>query len=391
MIKKICIILLLLNITCLLNSCWGSKQLSQLSIVTALGIDKNEDKFVVTAQIINALENSKYAGGGAPVSTFTSEGDTILEAVTKLSIRLPQKTYLSHLRLLVFGEKFGHSGIKESLDFFERHPEPRSDFFVVLSKDSTAHDFLKVLTSIEKIPANKIYNSLYNAQKFWSAAHAVTLFDLSQDFQYPMRNSVMNTVIIEGNPQHGASINNIRTSDPETRLKLGYLAVIKNEKVIDFLTERESAAYNAVNGTIHNSVMSLKISEGLLNYEVKFVHAKIIPYIENNQLKIKIKIDETGNISEVNSNINLTDPDNIKKIEKVIANDSESKLKELFQKAQDELQCDFIGIYNTIHRSYPKIYRDHVDEWDSFFANIPVEYDVTSRINTFGIIKNATY
>ncbi len=55
--KKIVVVFvaLLLNIT-ILSGCWSKKDLNELAIVTAIGIDKMEDGYSVSIQILNPSE-----------------------------------------------------------------------------------------------------------------------------------------------------------------------------------------------------------------------------------------------------------------------------------------------------------------------------------------------
>ena len=67
--------------------------------------------------------------------------------------------------MLVIGEDLAKEGIGESLDLLSRDWELRSDFYVVIAKDMTAEEILNVTTTIESIPANKMFNTLKTSEK----------------------------------------------------------------------------------------------------------------------------------------------------------------------------------------------------------------------------------
>ncbi|MGE6258324.1 hypothetical protein ACQKCU_10490 [Heyndrickxia sporothermodurans] len=83
-------ILFLIGICILLSGCWDKKELTDLSIVNAIGIDKTENgRYLLTFQIINpgnvAAEQSGGGGGsgGIPV--------TLLEKILQKEMR-PRKS-----------------------------------------------------------------------------------------------------------------------------------------------------------------------------------------------------------------------------------------------------------------------------------------------------------
>src|SRR3954469_19448152 len=73
----------------LLTGCWSQKELTDLALVSAMGIDLDEKgKYVVTFQIVNpeSVAAGKQGGGqSAPVSVFTVTGNNIVEASKKVT------------------------------------------------------------------------------------------------------------------------------------------------------------------------------------------------------------------------------------------------------------------------------------------------------------------
>src|SRR5207253_4416944 len=131
--RVICIFLMFLLLISFLTGCWSSKELNELSIVTALGIDKTENGYLVSAQIINPGEIAgKTSSGRTEVIRFMKSGNTILEAIRKLATDSPRKIYVSHLRVVVFGEKLAREGIGKTLDILSRDHEMRSDFYLMV-------------------------------------------------------------------------------------------------------------------------------------------------------------------------------------------------------------------------------------------------------------------
>ncbi|RCX18436.1 hypothetical protein DEU47_1151, partial [Bacillus sp. AG236] len=63
--RKGAFLLLLMTMMVLLTSCWSKKELTDLAIVAAMGIDKTKDgRYHLTLQIINPGNVAGIQGGG---------------------------------------------------------------------------------------------------------------------------------------------------------------------------------------------------------------------------------------------------------------------------------------------------------------------------------------
>lgn len=73
----------------ILTGCWNRRELNEMAITYGLGIDKDGDDFVVTAQVINPEQVSSQKGGGgaikSPVILHEEKDKTVLGAIRKLS------------------------------------------------------------------------------------------------------------------------------------------------------------------------------------------------------------------------------------------------------------------------------------------------------------------
>ena len=92
--KKIVALLIIITLTAmLLTGCWDRKELNQLGIAMAIGLDKGDDgKIQLTSQIVRPAAMEKQGGGNEPpYELVISSGDSIFEA-----IRHTVKVFLSY-------------------------------------------------------------------------------------------------------------------------------------------------------------------------------------------------------------------------------------------------------------------------------------------------------
>lgn len=126
-----------------------------------------------SAKLIPFIQDFVLSSGEVTnIDTF----EKLLEAL--VTTAAPRKIYLSHMRMVVIGEEVAKDGIGEILAFLSRDHSMRSDFYLVVTRETKAEEALKVPTSIEIIPANKLYSSLEMSEQTWAPTHAVTIDEL---------------------------------------------------------------------------------------------------------------------------------------------------------------------------------------------------------------------
>ena len=153
--------LVFLSVFVFLSGCWDRREINELAIVKAIGIDKIDKNYEVTLQIINpGVVSGNQSNYDSPVSTFSEVGTTVLEAIRHLTVDIPRRPYFAHLRMIIISEEVARDGISPFLDFLLRDHEQRPDVYLVVSKEKRARDALEVLTSLEVVPANNIFFSL---------------------------------------------------------------------------------------------------------------------------------------------------------------------------------------------------------------------------------------
>lgn len=193
----ICVLILM---QIFVTGCWSRRELNDLAIAVGIGIDKIGDQYQVSAQVVlpSQIAGSKGGSPQAPVNLYKATGNTVYEALRKITTVSPRKIYISHLRILVLGEDLAKEGINDVLDFMSRDTDTRNDYFIVVAKDAKAEDALKILTSLEKIPAVRLFSSLESSEKNWAPTSTVTLGTLITELVSKGKNPVLTGVVIEG-------------------------------------------------------------------------------------------------------------------------------------------------------------------------------------------------
>ncbi|MBS4216242.1 Ger(x)C family spore germination protein [Neobacillus rhizophilus] len=389
--RKTLILILLSSI--LLSGCWNKRELNELSILLGLGVDKEQDQYVVTAQVVNPSEIASKKGGSgkAPVVVYQSKGDTLLEAARKVTTAAPRKLYFAHMRILVFGEKLAKEGIGGIVDALLREPEVRNDFYITVAKNAKAADVLKVLTPLEKIPANNLFNSLEASAKSWAPTEGVTLATLVNNMTSNGISPILTGVEIRGNVNEGANLKNIERTKPKTTLDYKGVAIFKQDKLIGWLNESESRDVHYALGKVKSSVGNVKCPQGgNAVIEVMGIKTKLAANMMKGKPQGSVRIKVRGNVGEVEcKGLDLTNPNSISYLEKASETALKEKIKLTIGHVQKNYQIDIFGFGEALYRSEPDAWKKYKKNWDQTFSEMPVTVKVDVSIRQTGTISNS--
>jgi len=165
-----------------LTGCWNSRELNDLAIVSAIGIDKaaSKDEYRVTFQLVNPSATATSAGastGQPPITIYTSTDHTLFGALRKTSKQASRQLFFAHTQLIVIGEDLARSGIDNLFDIFERSHELRLNSAILVSRDTDAASILKVLIPVENQPAVGLVKKAKNTSKLWGENRDVNVYE----------------------------------------------------------------------------------------------------------------------------------------------------------------------------------------------------------------------
>jgi len=387
------IVLVCLVSSFLATGCWNRRELNTLAIQLGTGIDKVGDKYRVSVQVVDPGEVAAAKGGTssrAPVVMYKATGTTLFEAFRRMTLNSPRKIYSAHIRVLVIGESLAREGIDKVLDFLSRDAEMRTDFDIFVAKGTRAEDVLRVMTPLEKIPANKLFDSLRASEAAWAPTTSFTLDQLISQLVASGQDPVLTGVVVEGERKGGESFSNIRQIDPPVRLKLSTLAVFFGPKMVGWLTEDESKGYNTIMGNLKSTVTNLSCPDGgTLSLEIIRSKAKIKGFADNGRPAVRVDVLTQANVGEVDCLIDLDDPRTIDRLEDLAEEKGVRLMTKAVEAAQQRYRADIFGFGEAINRGAPRYWQSVEKEWNELFSSTKVEYKLEFRIRGTGTTGNS--
>ncbi len=392
--RKGIFLLTIMTMTLILTSCWSKKELTDLAIVAAMGIDKTKDgRYHITLQIINPgnVAGGMQGGGGAqspPITIYSASGDNLVEASRRASGRISRRLYYAHTNLVVVGEKLAkEDGIDTLIDGLDRDPEFRNTSTLVIANHSSAADLIKTLTPVDKIPANKILKTLEFTQRKWGENVKTSLQEVMKSLESPGRGTVVSGFRLVGNPQQAQKLDNLQESAPEATLRASGIAVLKEGKLVDWLYGKPAIGtvwiLDKIQGTDIN--IDWKGKKEAIAYQTVRQKTSISAQVKNGQPHISVHTRVEGDIGDMEVPVDIKNPKVIRKMEQAIGKKIEKDLKMAIERAKKN-RTDILGFGEVIHRTRPNQFKKFKQEWnDVYFPKLEVDITVEAYIRRAGL------
>lgn len=377
--KKRLIILLLLPL--FLTGCWNYSELNEIAIATGISIDWEDDKYKLTVLISNAQKTEGSSKEGeSQITVFEGTGKTMTEALKNIELKLPKELYLKHISIIIIGEKLAKKGVGNILDYLIRDPNSPNKFNILVSREVKAGEILKIISPLETFPSQNVSLMLVTSGKFIGSAVEISYNDFIQTYLNQGINPILPSITIKGEEKKGETQKNIKQSEPDTYLNLSNLAIFKNDKLLGYVSEKESIGINIINSKIKQTKVHAKCKgEEEDNYIVANLNSIDASSEITKDLKLKINVKATGYITEANCKIDLTEESNIKEIQKSMESELKKNIKKALEVVQ-EYKSDIFGFGSKYYKKYPKEWKKIKDNWDEeTFPNL--EYEIKTNIN----------
>lgn len=381
--KKFTIIIITFIIAITLTGCGGYEELNNLSIVTAVAFDKTDDEYELSFLIANSPKAQTSAKEGeAKTTVYTGKGKTIAEASKDIEQIVPKQIYLGHINVVVISEDIAEDGFLKIADWLLRNPQTRKKFYLLQAKDVSAKNILKIVSPLESFPSQSIATLIESNSETKSIAASITYSNFIAQILEKGYDPVLPSITIKGDVEEGSNEKNLETTEPESYLVLGPLAIYKGDKLEGFSNEKESWAINVLKNEAKEVNYNVKYQNQDISIETSSLKSDIKIIDENN---IEITISGVGDIYNINNQIDIQNYKEINKIEKTWSKSLKKDLSKVVKKVQSKYKADIFGFGNLIYKNNPKTWEKLEKEWNSkYFPNLNVKIKTNLKISATG-------
>ncbi len=385
MLRKTVCFFLLMTLT-LLTGCWDNRPVSDLSIVSGVGIDKSaDDKIELTVQIIDKSGSQESSSvslsskSASPTITVSAQGDTIFEAVNNIIPSLGETIYFTHIQLMVIGEDAAKEGLAQIWDYFERDHEMGRIFRVLVVKDGTAKSVLEAKPETEKIGALQIAQA--SEQTTYGKNVELLSFKVTELLGQPLTGIVT-----------GAIVAGEAKALKDMKVEGG--AVFKHGKLIGYLDSNDARGFLFASGKIRNTILTITnpAEEGkLISIEVIRSTCKLTAKLIDGKPMLGIEITAAGNIGEEQGGVDLTDKNEIKVLESEAKAMIEDNIRAMVEKSQKEFESDILSFNDLLYKNDYHAFSKIKDTWEELYRDTDISIKADLSIKMPGVIKKPAF
>lgn len=375
--KRIKFLILLLP---LLSGCYNYRELNDLGITTAVSIDHKDNNFYVIAEVINPIkQQDASSSNNSPFVNYNSSSSSLQDAFRKVVLESPRQLYAAQLEIIVLSEEVVNNHLEEVLEYFARDPEARTEIKIIVAKTEDSTKAITLQTLLTSLSSSNIIKSLDLQSKVLGMDYPVTLNELLNMYIDPYLEVVLPSMTLYGNYEIGDEKENITTSSPKAIVKIDGSTITKDNKILGYLDLEESKILNLINGKLKETIIKMNYYDGYIIFEPNRIKVSRELDIKNNI--IKINISGYSKTKEIQSNINLKDPKEVKKLNKALNMELEKKITDTFNSIREKYDTDVFGFQELYYRTNYKYFKENCTNWyEDIYPKIKLEVKANVRL-----------
>lgn len=347
-------IILIIIFTLFTTGCYDYIELNDLSIISGIGIDKENDEYKITYEILSEQKSSQESQNALIVE---GTGKTIAEAFNNATKEVPKLAFYPHLKVVVLSEELANEKMYDFIDYILRSPRIRNEFYMVIAKDCKANDIFTKKGKDIKIVSTQIESMIKNNPRTANNAAPYTFEEIAEDFLDKKVDPVMTSISLK-----------------DKKLSIEGLAVFHDYKLKGILSSESSYSYNILKNNAKNIQYSFSCGN---NKNITLTIYDAEPGIEiTNNNKVKINVDVKASIAEYNCDKSLKNPQSYDYFNNIYNAKINNHLKKFYQDILNK-ESDVLGISNTYY-----IKRRKSIDW----TKLDYEINTNLKINNAGLI-----
>lgn len=386
-VKKVLFVAMLVLLTAFLPGCWDRREVEDLAIAVAMGVDLVEvggqqlirfvPVVVKPGEIVAGTTGGEGGGGSTKGSVIIpATGKSVWDAERNWATASSRKLYLPHAEVIIIGERYARAGVGELVDFLERKFDMRlRPAALLVFQGGEALDALKVPPLQESTIGQEIQGMLGNRTRASKSLRAC-LCTFSMLWSADGVEPFATRLVLD------------RDQDGKPSLRLDGAALFNDDRLVGWLSPTETRGLLWVRGEVPGSTINISgiivvpspaDPSKMMSLEISKARSRIRSSIENGRIVMRVEIEEEGILGEMPSPLDLLDPAVIAGLEKAQDEVIASEVRAALEKAQS-VRSDVFGFGEILRRQHPEEWQQVKGDWRQLFAELQVEVVVNSRI-----------
>ncbi|MDF2547316.1 MAG: Ger(x)C family spore germination protein [Anaerosolibacter sp.] len=363
--KSILLILLIIGVS-FTSGCWNYREIDEMTIVSGVAIDYEDEKFVLT------IESITPKGGQDVTMTSdltTAEGATIFDAIRNLIMQTGRRVYWAHGKVIIISEEIARAGITPVLDYVTRDAEVRENMWLVLSKEKDAKSLLEGKDKMHDTISVHI-DDMLQSQKSISKYNAVELWRFLDDLTADGISPTMPMAVLK------------TKRDAKIPLING-IAIFKRDRMVGELNGIEARSLLLTKGELKGGVIvvpNVGKTNTDITLEVFKSKTKVKPELIDGKLMMKIDVKLDVNIAEIKGTDDFISEKGRKVLQKEAEELVKMQIENTIKKVQKQWASDVFDFGGVVQREMPDYWKAHKNDWDKQFAGLIVKANAEINI-----------
>lgn len=369
----------------LLTGCKDLKEVDRITFPVVLGMDWDEtnNNIKIYAQVTTlSTQSGGQSQSASSFSVLEGEGITLKEAMDNLIDHAQQYISWKQIIAVVLTDKMAKHGISKELDLLSRNEQIHLNSYLLITTENL-RELLGTAPLLESgLPTTIVGVDLISEQSTHSKA--VTM----KDFIVATLNKEIEPVL----PL--IMIHHKEENKKETKIEFDYkgLGVFHDDQLVGWLDEKGTGALLFASGIQNQGSFTLFQSQETGTEEITVseltTKAKLIPYMQGNQLGITLKISVVYDIYSYVATKKI-DVKEAEDVNSLVGAYIKKEVDTLVDKAQHEFDADILGFGGKIYRKYPKYWLENKDNWRKIFSDMDVQVEVEASLRDTGELTNS--
>lgn len=352
-------LLILLLIPLFLSGCYDYNELDDLAIISGVGIDYQNDEYVVTFEILSTKKQGDSSSASSSTYNVTGRGKTVTEAFANNGCFSDKVPYYDHIEVVVISEEIAKNHLKDISEYLTRSSKFRNEFYLALTTENTAEEIIRATSTEKPIASTFIVDMLENSNDSNSAGY------------YAPFTKTLRNILTDGEDAI-ASVFKLE----DKNIVLSGMGVFKDFELKYIFNTDEASIINLLNNFKSKTVFFESSCGQDKKTVVSIYEAKIS--IEPTDKEVKISGKLNGRINEDNCNYNLKEEKAYEELEKIFEKIIEDKMNGVLKKLQ-LASSNALYIGKSYYNKYRK--KDYY-----LWTTQKFTYDLNFKINKKGLI-----
>lgn len=386
-ITLLCIYMLSIS---LLTACFDATELDELAIALLIGIDLEDDKILITAEVINLQYSSdSSSSGNVSVKYVQGTGNTVLEALRDITLKFGHRIYGAHTKAIIFGEDLAKKGVMPYMDQLFRARELRESAYVLVAKEAKAYEVMGVSSGLEPIPANYII-SLIDSIKYNPKTIDTNMMDFVKHYYHMGRHPIV--AILEKRQKKGINQTEKEVGTKDFELSSIGSAVFKNDTLVGYLSGNDTKALNYILNNVKGGIITFPTpvdSDETLFSSLSTIKVRTKNDVDfkDGRLILKTKITISGYLGEIDGDMDISNYESLEKMAQACSQTVKEGIEMTVKKVQKEFGFDIFGFGHVLHKKHTEEWRKIEGKWDDLFAEADFQIEVVTNIISSGLLN----